>query len=381
MILMIEASALAAALNAAKRIIPTRAADIKTECVLLTVDGKDTLTVSAFSGDEAVNIALSLDGPHEPGSAMVLCKTLLDIVNVLPVGLVSLAYQEDKGNNALTVAWSTGNAIIPVYNETFPEIKKPEEATVVIIDAGALRLAVGKTVSFAADDPIRPPMASVLLEFSAAGVATSVGTDAHVLVSRDCSMNAGIDAPVSVLVPKATGEDLLALLEGKAGDVRLTIGQRKVVAEFGDGDIVFSCTPTMGKYPNWRSILPKDNDKKLVADRKELIGAIKRIGTAYTGYGQGVIAMALEEGKPLCLTADNLVSNIRTKEKLDVEYTGDPLSVSFKVECILPLLSSFDEERVELTLKSERTSIVVKGVDAPEGAHVGLIMPVQGTKK
>lgn len=375
--LMIEASVLAAALKSAGRILP-RATNPTQNNVQLKVDDNDTLTISTCSGDEAITIPITIDGAHEKGTTIVYWKHLMDIVEMLPNGPVAID-DVTRGNAGVQISWATGNAFIPVYEVTFPPIKKPEDAQTVIVDAGSLRTALGKTVPFVADDNIRPALSSLRLEFSAEGVATSVGTDTRILVASDSIMKLGVSGGVSTLLPKTFAEDLLFLLDKEIGGVKVSIAERKVVIE--TSRLTFACTPVVVKYPDWKSILPKNNDKTLVVVRKDLVAALRRIGTVYSGIGQGVVSLTLTQGEDLVVVADNFGHGVKAKEKIPVKYDGDTLSISFKVESLIPLLSSFDEESVKITFKGEKNPAVVKGVDSQNDGHLGLIMPCMTAKK
>ncbi len=73
-------------------------------------------------------------------------------------------------------------------------------------------------------------------------------------------------------------------------------------------------------------MIPQNNDKELVVDKKDFEAAVDRVSTISSERGRAV-KLALSAGK-LVLSVTNPDSGSATEE-LEVEYASDPLDIGF----------------------------------------------------
>src|SRR5690606_1177385 len=77
-----------------------------------------------------------------------------------------------------------------------------------------------------------------------------------------------------------------------------------------------------GPYPNYDQVIPKDNDKSLIAEKTALTGAIRRMAIVASDQTHRI---RLSLGGPMMKFSVQTPDLGEASEELPVEYQGDPL--------------------------------------------------------
>jgi DNA polymerase III subunit beta len=130
-----------------------------------------------------------------------------------------------------------------------------------------------------------------------------------------------------------------------------------------------------GPYPNYEQVIPKDNDKHMVADKGALQSAVRRMAIVASdqthrirfSLGGAMLKFAVET--PDVGTAT---------EELPVEYDGDPLEIGFNAQYLLELLRYMPTDEVRMSFRApERaaTMMPIGNEDTPD--YLCLVMPLR----
>ncbi len=127
-----------------------------------------------------------------------------------------------------------------------------------------------------------------------------------------------------VIVPRKTVGEVQRLIEDNEAEIKIELSQGKI--RFTIGDVVLTSKLIDGTFPDYGRVIPQNNDKELIVDKKDFEAAVDRVSTISSERGRAV-KLALSPGK-LVLSVTNPDSGSATEE-LEVEYASDPLDIGF----------------------------------------------------
>ncbi len=128
-----------------------------------------------------------------------------------------------------------------------------------------------------------------------------------------------------------------------------------------------------GDFPDYRQVVPGAARVQARANRDDFLSALRRISLLSSERSHGV-KLHLERGK-LELSASNPDQG-EASEELDVQYTGDPLTIGFNARYLIDVLTVHAEgDVIELGFTDEVGPGVVRGSQDPDYTYV--VMPMR----
>jgi DNA polymerase-3 subunit beta len=317
------------------------------------------------------------------GSVALSARTLFDIVKNLPEGEVKLAL--DK-NHAVQLRSGKIKFRIPgMPGEDFPPLPSAGESTFAELDAGSLAQLIALTQYSMSTDDTRPHLSGTLFEVDANG-ARMVTTDGHRLSKAE--VKAKTAASFTMLVPGKGIAELKRLIEDVKSDrsrekgvpgesappAKATLGVATLGgnAFFRGPDVVLSVKLADEQFPPYSKVIPSSHSRRVVVARELLTDALKRISLVASDKSGGV-RLVIEAGRLEIISENPDVGE--GSEELDVDFTGEKLSIGFNAKYLLDALSAVPEDEVALELGGELDPGVIKPVGTTE--FVGVIMPMR----
>jgi DNA polymerase-3 subunit beta len=130
-----------------------------------------------------------------------------------------------------------------------------------------------------------------------------------------------------------------------------------------------------GPYPNYEQVIPKDNDKHMVAEKAKLTQAVRRMAIVASDQTHR-IRMSL--GGPMLRFSVESPDLGAANEELEVEYDGDPLEIGFNAQYLLELLRYMPTDEVRMSFKAPERAATMQPLgneDTPE--YMCLVMPLR----
>ncbi|MFA7360255.1 MAG: DNA polymerase III subunit beta [Candidatus Kapaibacterium sp.] len=136
-------------------------------------------------------------------------------------------------------------------------------------------------------------------------------------------------------------------------------------------------------FPNYESVIPKDNDKKLLMSRYDLMSALRR-AVIFTDSVTKKIKFEII-GDELKIKSDNPEIGGEGEEILKCDFktnNGDEItedfSIAFNVSYLLDCLSQIETDEVMFTFSAPaKASIILPVASLSEDSYMELIMPVR----
>lgn len=329
------------------------------------------LTLTASDGENVMKTVLQLEESDGDGSFAVPYQTILDAVKELPEQ--PLSFEIDLDALTIKVLYQNG-----MYNftaqsaEEYPQSKAiGDGATSITIDSSVLADCLSRSLFSTANDELRPVMNGIYFDQQADFLAV-VATDGHSLV-RNRIFSIKNDIPSNFILPKKPALILKNVLTQNGDDVVIRFDSSSAEIKYGDG--ILSCRLIEGKYPNYASVIPNDSPNKVTADRKALLGAIKRV-LPFASDSSELIRFTLSDGS-IELSSEDIDFATSAKEKLVCEYEGQPMSIGFKGSGLIDALNNLNSDDVEISLSDPSRPGIIVPVQEPEGQDVlMLVMPM-----
>jgi DNA polymerase-3 subunit beta len=288
----------------------------------------------------------------EPGRSAVNAKSLFDIVKELPDGEITLEKQE---NNWLKI--TQGKAlfnIVGISPEEYPVFPTYSTREFMKIDAKVLSEMIEKTIYSVSNDETRYHLNGVYFERSMekdVPIYKMVATDGHrlSLVSRKGAASDNNEAfNQGVIIPRKGLNEIRKLIEGVEGNFELALEGAQLIVR--KNKTVLMIRLIEGKYPNYKQLIPQNLKENISLKRDLLLSSLKRVSLLSNQKSKGV-TFTFSQGKMEIMSNNPELGDAH--EEIDVDYGGKEFKIGFNAKYILDVLSSMEDEDVNIELKDQ----------------------------
>jgi len=160
------------------------------------------------------------------------------------------------------------------------------------------------------------------------------------------------------------------LIETGEGEVAVELSGGKI--RFTIGNVVLTSKLIDGTFPDYARVIPVNNDKNLVVDKKDFEAAVDRVSTVSSERGRAV-KLSITSGR-LVLSVTNPDSGSATEE-IEVEYAADPLDIGFNSRYLLDIAAQIEGEVAVLKLADPGSPTLIQDQNAKGALYV--LMPMR----
>ena len=135
------------------------------------------------------------------------------------------------------------------------------------------------------------------------------------------------------------------------------------------------CRLIEGRYPNYNSVIPKNNPYKVTIDRLQLLGAMRRV-SVFSSQASSLIKLRLQENE-MVVSAQDIDFSTSAEEVLACQYGGNPMSIGFKSTFLIDILNNISSSEVVIELADPSRAGVVIPLEQEENEDLlMLLMPM-----
>jgi DNA polymerase-3 subunit beta len=331
------------------------------------------LKVTASDLESTLTTKLSLDSSNGEGIIAVDTKKFLEILKELPEQ--PLSFNIDIEDQKINIVSSTGKYTLVGQNgEDFPQIPtlKADKVTRVDIAPDVLYSGITSTIFATGDDELRPVMNGIYMELHSKGI-NFVATDAHKLV-KYTNKSIKTEEDASFILPKKPAAILKGVLPKAFTDVTLEFDDKNAVFSFENFQLI--CRLVEGVYPNYSTVIPKDNPNKLVVDRVDLYNALRRVAI-FANQASNLVGLGIS-GNQVVLNAQDIDYAIAGNEVINCQYDGDEMEIGFKSNFLIEILNNLSTTEVvfELSDPTRAGIILPKDNENTDEDVLMLLMPM-----
>lgn len=369
---VISSSELLKGVSAISKAIPVKTSNPILQNFLFELkDGRLDLTAS--DTELTLKTTLDVEDCKEEGRIAVPATHIMELLKEMPDQPISFKTTSDS---SFECKWSSGDSNLPYFPaDDYPAIKGTEgEVTAIDFPAASLVEGIACTVYATADDEIRPTMNGIFFDIDTDST-TLVASDAHKLI---CYTTADVKAPgeekASFILHKKPASVLRQIIDKDVETVHIEFDSKSLVFTFDQTLVI--CRQIVGRYPKYRDIIPQNNSNILKIDRNMFLGTLRRVAVC-SNKASSQIKLDLKENS-LEVSAQDLGFSLAAYEKIACSYDGEQLSIGFKSNFLIEILSNMTCGEVVMKFAdSKRAALVVPAEDEAESEKLcGLIMPI-----
>ncbi len=338
------------------------------ENILCTLAG-NKLTIVATDLEISMSATLDVRG-SEDGTIAVPAKRVMDTLRALPN--TQLVFNADISNNKIKMITENGEYNLRgEQSQDYPAIPEFKGENEITFDGSLISSMISKTIFSVSTDELRPAMTGLLLQFKENELCT-VATDGHRLV-RVIYTNIKQSKPHKDIIIPAKALILISkVLE--EGTNKISVDSTHVKFSFKS----FTLTSRLieENYPNYESVIPLDNNKKLAIDRNALLSSIRRV-SLYSSNTTHQIRLSMKKNE-LKISAEDVDFGGEAKEKIACKYGAEDLEIGFNATYLIDILSHIDSEEVIFSFGSAVKAVIVSQAVKKEDEDVlMLVMPMR----
>lgn len=344
---------------------------------ILFATDDDGVWMSGTDLDVSVRVKVPAD-VHESGSLTAPGKKLQEITRELADQPVEITTRGDQ------IELECGRSRFKLNGlpaEEFPSLPGVDFEGAVSISGTDLHRLIHHTAFAVSTEESRPILNGVLWELRE-GSMRMVATNGHRLARMGVPTGPVALTSTDFIVPPAALQQVQRLFDDDddievAWDRGEDGAARKNHLGFRSGGTEVYTRLIEGAYPNYEQVIPKDNDKTAIVDKKALESAVRRMAAVASDQTHR-IRMALEPDR---VHLDVLTPDLgEGHDELELTFDGDTLEIGFNANYLLEVLRYMPTDEVRMTFKAPERAATLEPVSDDGGAAIDylcLVMPLR----
>ena len=305
------------------------------------------------------------------GSTTTSAAILYDILRKIPSN--SELNFELKTENKLSLKSENSDfnlLCLPVDN--FPTFTDEFEGKEIFIQNKKFLKLLNKTKIAISNDDTRHYLNGIFLHLTEShgrNFLTSVSTDSHRLSSSSIEIET-VDNFSSIILPRKTVFQLCTLLTDTSEKLSIQITENKI--KFSLGNIKLISKVIDGKFPDYKKVVPTNNDKSLIVASKDFINSIERVTS---------VSLDGKEGVKLAINKENIQLSVNSansgegNEIIKANFNSDNLNISFNYKYLIDIASEIEDKNLKMSLKDSVSPVLIEDNSDKNSYYV--IMPMK----
>ncbi len=367
---VVSSTALLSHLQAISKVINSKNTLPILDCFLLELKGT-TLSLTAADTETRLVTSIELSEAEGEGKFAVDAKNLLDPLKELPEQ--PLTFEINSENLETFIYFHNGKYnFIGQNGEDYPQPKElGADGVTLSIDPHILFSGINRSLFASADDELRPVMNGVYFDITTDDL-TFVASDGHKLVRNKTTAVKGTER-ASFILPKKPANLLRSILPKESENVELTFDENNAYIKMSS--YTMTCRFIEGRYPNYNSVIPENNSNKVVLDRLTFLNALKRV-SVFSNSSSNLVRLQLSD-KDIVISAQDIDFSTAAEEVITCDYSGTPMSIGFKSNFLIDILSNIPASEVSLELSDpSRAGLIIPTENEADEDLLMLLMPM-----
>ncbi|MDR1071078.1 MAG: DNA polymerase III subunit beta [Rickettsiales bacterium] len=309
------------------------------------------------------------------GSITVPVQMFYDFVRKLPDDAEIKVKLE--GNDLVA---SSGRSVFKFQTmpaDNFPAMVAPSAIVNFKMNTDDLARLVNQTKFAIPADDVRYHLGGIYFHIADDKKLTAVATDSQRLALCSMAAPAGSEKMPSVILPRRLVAEVSSLLaDVKVDDVALELSDTK--ARFAIGNAVLTSKLVDAQYPNYKIVIPKQNEKIATLKTKEFSHAIDLVSAASSDKTK-VVALTFSMNRLVASVSSRDDGNsVAGTEEMDIEYNSDDqFAVSFNLRFLMDIANQIDGgDKMQIAMQDALSPTLMKSA-AKDADSIFILMPMR----
>ena len=278
-----------------------------------------------------------------------------------------------KSSNKLSLKSENSDFnLLCLPTDNFPTFSDEFDGEEIELDKNRFLKLLTKTRISISNDDTRHYLNGVymhLTESQSKTFLTGVATDSHRLSSS--SLELKINENFSpVILPRKTVYQLCSLLSENSNQLVMQISENKI--KFKIGNIQLISKVIDGKFPDYKKVVPIDNQKTLILSSQDFIKSIERVTSVSLDRKEGVKLSINRESVQLSVNSANSGEG---NEKINAKFNSENLNISFNSKYLLDIASEVEDKNLKMNFKDSVSPVLIE--DEKDKNSFYVIMPMK----
>ena len=355
---------LAKALNNVSRIAVGKVTLPILNNVLIRVNNKK-VSLTTTNLDMAIVDFLPVSN-SEDGVITVPAKLLAEFISNLPKGEKITITEK---NQKITISAGKYQSVIngsPA--DDFPELPEIAEKKAVVFKLGTedFKAGVSSVIIASSNDLTRPALTGVYFNTYDKTLAIAA-TDGYRLAEKKLVKN--VQSEIAVIVPATTLQEVLRSLSDDMEEIEISFNEDLVRFRLGEVEIISKLIDA--SYPDYRRLIPKDNDIKVELNRDELI-RVTKLAALFARSVNG--AIVCETKKPDTFSVKSLASELGENDSTIETEVKKEGKIRLSARFMTDALNALDARDIEIEFSNRITPMILRNKKNDNYTHI--IMPL-----
>lgn len=329
------------------------------EGILIEAKMPDLCTMTTYDLEKGMRITVEAKVIEE-GCYIINANKFAQTLKVMDGEEVTLTV--DNRMTASIVSGKSSHKMNALDGEDFPELPTLRSEMGFTLRQSVLRGMLNKTMYAMGVNDQRVVLNGAFMKIDE-GMLTVISCDSYKLAK--CELKTDIEnnntdgerLHYQFIVPLKTVNELYRLLgDDEESTVRIYMMRKHMV--YMIGNLTFFTRLIEGQYIEYDRIIFRNHTIRARVDRAELISALERAALITEERIAGAVRSPVRldfDGDLLKVTATSSAGN--TYDELSIEHEGEDISISFNNRYLIDSIRVCDEDRIEISLSTPRTSI------------------------
>ncbi len=338
--------------------------------VLLQLKDKKLLIIATdldiVFHDEITDVNIQKEGSTTTSAAI-----LYDILRKIPPNSEIKFNLKDQNKLSLTSENSDFN-LLCLPTDNFPTFADEFEGSEIELSKNNFLKLLNKTKIAISNDDTRHYLNGIYLHLTEGhgrNFLTGVATDSHRLSSSSVEIQ-NVGDFSSLILPRKTVFQLISLLAETNEKLFMQTSENKV--KFSIGNIKLVSKVIDGKFPDYKKVVPTNNDKSLIVPSKDFINSIERVTSVSLDRKEGVKLVINKENIQLSV---NSASSGEGNEIIKANFNSSNLNISFNSKYLIDIASEIEDKNLKMNLKDSVSPVLIE--DASDKNSYYVIMPMK----
>ena len=301
------------------------------------------------------------------GEITVPARLLAEFAQNLPTGeKIKLKVEKNKIKIS---AGKYSSVINGASAEDFPELPEIDEKNAVIykMNIDDFKVGLSEVIIAASNDTTRPALTGVYFN-TAEGSLYVAATDGYRLAERKFIDK--IKSDVSAIVPTTSLQEILRSIPEDADEIEILFDDNQV--RFRAGELEITSKLIDGTFPDYRRLIPDNNEIKVVTDRDELNRFVK-IAALFARESNRAIVCESDAKKGIFSVSSisNEVGENRSEIETKIEKSG---KIKLDSRFLMDALNVLEEDQVKIEFSAGSTPALITNLKDEKYRHI--IMPL-----
>ncbi|WP_042369567.1 DNA polymerase III subunit beta [Bacteroides neonati] len=305
-------------------------------------------------------------------SFFINAKTLLEGLKEIPEQPLVFDVIPSEKYVEVCVRYSNGKFnLVGDHGNGYPQISKESSDEPFTLKVDDFIYCMRQVQICCANDELRPVMNGVYVEKDS-NTVTYVASDG-VMLGMAVSKIENEKGRSSFILPSKFAKILSAIIPPACEEVKVTVGVSTIDFEFDC--YIITCRIIEGRYPNYRAVIPSNNNKTAIINKVELVSALKRV-SVFCAASTSLVVMEYKRGT-LTLTGKNTDLSTSAEELVSVSsYLGADIKIGFKYTALIEILESIPSNEVSISMLEHSKASLIRPAEGGECELTYLIMPL-----